>query len=858
VRYSQEIGLILARNHPNRREDRTPAAPPGLAGARSGALRGLSAALLAGGLFLSLLVGCGPVRIGRAEALAGQPQWQPRPHALAAGTSDPAPLPIAAHVAEPFECLPNALTCVRIESEGNRRSGPVPVTFGLPFAPGVMPRGKVILARVPDGSAVPIQMDEDASNPDHSLGFTVLSLVLPNLPSRGEVVSLFEADQPALAGPPMAPSAVLEQGHDTRVVLNVYSSQVSVILPGNRNGNTPGTPFRIGDTISLHLGDDPADVYTVTVGKGQAGGDFGAAKNIAIAFINMINKGEHFTATRGWEEFYVTTKNGPPRAFPVRIDSTAQAPVTATLIQPYEAPHTYMASSRAMLTAAANGGDLRRWLSGPVATEFSMSAPLVDAAGARHPRLTARMNMRLYNGVAAVRTDVEVEDLWTYDPGARNWQYDVEIDQDGKPVFRQADVTHYHHARWHRVVWSDNETPPFVQYDKHYLLNSRAVPHYDETLSVPASVVDDETRALAKSDTGIMGNALVTLYFGMTGGRADIAPLPRWTVLYLLTMNPAAYAVMMANADAAGSVPIHFRDRKTGRPVSIDDHPGIVMGTWPPAEPADKLPPQTNDKTPWSPEPAHQPSLVYVPYLVTGDEYYMEEVQFWANWNFGALDPAVRLRSEGIVVQQGQTRGQAWALRAIADAAWITPDSDPSKAYFQAKLANNIKFILARYAQRTNPLGLDAILHGQNFFAPWQLDFLALSVSEIAGHGYPGADTWLHWLSEFDVGRFNNEQKGFCRTDGPSYYLTFETKVGGPQFQTWSELSTTNFPKQTSCPTKLSFDASPLGYVANAMASMAAQADLNIPGAREAYDFLNQSEPRMAFSSDPTWRIVPR
>ena len=846
MQFTRDIGPHAARRYPGR--------------------CAIAPALLAAVLFLGLLVGCGPVRIGRAEALAGQPesypQRQPAPRVLPASASEPAPLQVAARIADPFTCLPHALTCVRIENQGAQRPGPVPVTFGMPFAPGVMPRGEMIAARLPDGSSVPVQMDENASNPDHSIGFTVLSLVLPALPSRGEVVSLFTGDGPASLGPPMSPAAFLDQGHDTKVVLSLYASQISAFHPGNRQGTTPGTPFRIGDRITLHLGDDPADVYTVTVDKDQAGGDFGAAKNIAVAFMDMINKGADFRADRQWETLFITTKSGPARAFAVRVDSTAEAPISTYVVQPYEAPHTYTASSRAMLAAAVSNGSVRRWLSGPVATEFKLSAPVVDSDGKPHPRLTARMNVRLYQGVSAVRTDVEVEDLWTYLPGAQNWQYDVEIDQDGKPVFQQADVTHYHHARWHQVVWSDNRTPPFVAYDRHYLLNSDAVPHYDETLSISPSLIDNETRTLARSNTRIMGNALVTEYFGMTGGRSDIAPLPSWTVLYLLSMDPAAYAVMMANADAAGSVPIHYRDRKTGLPVSIDDHPGIVMGDWPPPDPADKLPPQTNDFTPWSPEPAHQPSLVYVPYLVTGDEYYMEEVQFWANWNFGDLSPAIRLHSQGVVLQQGQQRGQAWALRAVADAAWITPDSDPMKAYFQSKLANNINFALQQYAKRTNPIGLDAVFLNDDHFGPWQMDFLVLSVAGIAGHGYPGAETYLRWLSEVDVGRFNNEQNGFCRVDGPSYYLMMKATKDGPLLQSWPQVSAANFPGQTSCPARFpagAYDGSTLGYVVNAMASMAAQADLHIPGAREAYDFLNQREAGVVpFNRDPTWRIVPR
>jgi hypothetical protein len=472
------------------------------------------------------------------------------------------------------------------------------------------------------------------------------------------------------------------------------------------------------------------------------------------------------------------------------------------------------------------------------------------------------MNLRVYAGVAQARTDVIVEDLWTYDPGARNWHYDVTIEQDGKVAFKQDDLTHYHHARWHKVVWSGTDPDVFVQYDRHHFINSRAVAHYDERLTIPSSIIEADYRNLAKANTGLMGSANVMLYFGAAGGRADIGPVPRWTTLYLLTMDPREYTVMMANADASGSIPIHYRDRKTDRPVSIDDHPGIVTGDWPPSSGPDKIPPTVDAATPWSPERSHQPSLVYIPYIVSGDRYYMEESQFWATWNLGSAYPPKRGGAEGIVIGTEQTRGDAWALRALAEAAEITPDRDPMKRYFESKLENNLKYALARYAKRSNPLGLDAILNdrGDKKFAPWQVDFMIMVLDQIAGNQYSGADTWLRWLGQIAVGLWTNEQNGFCRMNAPAGWMLRNRPDGG-LISSWSELQKANFPQQIGCPTsfpKEAYDGSPIGYVVDAMSAAAVLSNYEYPGARQVYDSLNERESGVPFARDPTWRVVPR
>ncbi len=804
---------------------------------------------------LAAMAQCGPVHFGRASlAPSSQAAAPSAPEPRALLVADAAP---STPASAPLPCAAGALTCVHIERPQGAR-GAFPTTFGLPFPPGAVPAGSTLTGRTSGGATIPVQMDEPATYGDRSLRFAVLSMMVPDLPSDG-IVSLFVQGNGG-SGAPMPAATYLASGHDVRVVLNLYSAQVSTLKLGNRRGWDPGTPFNVGETVTVRLGSDPVDTYTVIVTEKTAGGGFGTIMPLTNELMAAINKGPHFHAYNQDELVFVTTNDEHAPPFAVKIETNSAAPVETGTIQAGEPPRRYVASSHALLDRAQQNGSLQTWLAGPVATDFSISGPMVADDGTPHPRLTARMNIRVFEGVPQVRTDVAVEDLWTYDPGARNWQYDVEITQDGKTVLQQPNVTHYHHARWHKVLWSDGGGTAFVQYDKHYFLNSHAVAHYDETLGIPGAVLADEARQLAKARTGIMGSAFVTQYFGTTGGRSDIGPLPRWTVLYLLSMDPGAYAAMLANADASGSIPIHFRDRKTGRPVSLDDHPGFIPGGWPPAEPPDQLPPMTNGFTPWAPETAHQPSLVYVPYMVTGDQYYLEELQFWADWNLGAVAIGLRHHAEGIVVAQEQLRGQAWSLRSLAEAAAITPDRDPMKPYFTGKLANNIKFALDRYAQRSNPVGLDVVFMPDDHFAPWQLDFMTLTVAQIAQFGYPGAETWLNWLAQLAVGRFNNEANGYCRMNGPAPVMRMRNVQGGPLFTSWREVSTATFPNEKTCPTvfpEYAYDGSTLGYVVNAMATMAVLSDFKATDARSTYDWLNERERRVAFGTDPTWRIVP-
>jgi len=92
---------------------------------------------------------------------------------------------------------------------------------------------------------------------------------------------------------------------------------------------------------------------------------------------------------------------------------------------------------------------------------------------------------------------------------------------------------------------------------------------------------------------------------------------------------------------------------------------------------------------------AHQPAFAYIPYLITGDWYFLEELYF-----LGARDLGVNVGGSQIYGrhdswgwfsdQDVQTRAQAWGRRDIAEAGFMAPDGSPEKAYFTEKVNNNL------------------------------------------------------------------------------------------------------------------------------------------------------------------------
>lgn len=437
------------------------------------------------------------------------------------------------------------------------------------------------------------------------------------------------------------------------------------------------------------------------------------------------------------------------------------------------------------------------WLAGPVASEWHVEAPLRTAAGEVHPHLNVRFALRAYDGSLRARIDVTVENNWAYEPAPRNFTYDAEIALTGVPVYTKAGLTHYHHARWRKVFWAGGDPGVEVRASMQDLMASGAVPNYDPAVLVAESALAGLDARWQGPRTEPMGTGEALPAMPTTGGRPDIGLLPAWTAMYILSSDARARKVMLGTADLAGSYSAHYRDKRTGRPVSLLDYPYMtIVGTAgdtrnPATGKREAFPPCAAANacaTPNTHDISHQPSLAYVPYLLTGDYYYLEELQFWAMYDVFASNPGYRENRKGLLSPE-QVRGQAWGLRTLAHAAYITPDSDPLKQDFLQILDSNLDWYNATYSGNPQANRLGAIVNGYALaynegtgLAPWMDDFFTSAVGHILELGFTKAQPLLAWKAKFPVERMVGT--GACWIRGAIYAMKVRDSPTSPLYDT--------------------------------------------------------------------------
>lgn len=624
---------------------------------------------------------------------------------------------------------------------------------------------------------------------------------------------------------------------------------------------TFGQPFKAGDLLStqgLSATDSTGAAVPLQMDEVSSHADGSVRFAVLSAKLSNLQANQ----PRLINLFKAAKTNGTPS---VPADPAWNMEIVANVSSPSSA--RLVALPQEQLKQQIANGTGRR-LSGGVATEYTVVAPFKDAtSGAVHPHLSARLHVRLYENGQRIRTDVVMENNRTFVANPSNLTYDLTVKQNGQTVHTQPKLTHNHHARWHKVVWTGTAPQYRLRHNMPYFLATRATWNYDLSLKIPETVLAQEAKNLAATNTAPMGSAMLQPRFPATGGRADIGPLPRWTALYLVSQDDRARASMLANADAAAGVPVHYRDEKTDQPLSVSAYPSVSVrfGSSSPALP------NASGSTIWEPDSDHQASFAFMPYLITGDAFYLDETMFWAAWNIAGVDPYFRKNEQGLI-RNNQVRGQAWGLRSIWESKAALPDNHPMKAYFSTMLQNNLTdwagFYKAGNAQ-TSPLGAITSelsgVNGAHQIPPWQNDFVAIVLSLLAENGETKAKDVLNWVSNFTVGRYSKDAEGFCAARAPGYYWT--SKDGSGKFiSSWSQLFSTNYPSFVgkSCTNMQiepdSFPDCADCYAANSRAMLGASVNAGVSNSSASYTKWKSMTPMLdaAFAGDPTWAIVPR
>ncbi len=424
------------------------------------------------------------------------------------------------------------------------------------------------------------------------------------------------------------------------------------------------------------------------------------------------------------------------------------------------------------------------WLSGSIVTERVYVA---------YPTLhiTVFLNVRKYSN-GATRHEVVVENsAWALKEGGftENYTYAITI---GGQTKDSGSLEHIHNTRWRELFWETGDDG-IVKYAPGYLQSTKGILNYNPNRTIDEGTLSGYASSLTSSNFDKMGPGNFNKGMPNTGqaGAPHIGPIPGWGVSYLMTMDNRARAITLANSDCAGHIPWHFRYEQTLQPIGLADIPDLVINTR--YEPKGTLVAQASGSDGgWVVDTAHQPGHSFISALITGDRYYFEEMFFVVGWNSMWPNPSYRkdpvLDSyEDGIMQRQQVRGQAWTLRTLSDAEYITADDHFWKPELRKLLENNLNYYWKSFIES----GTYAYGYADNFgtdnaplwhlgevwrlntkyptlSSPWEQDYLQSIIALMADRGDPRAVELASWKGRggerFDTGNW-------CRNDAGEYKL---------------------------------------------------------------------------------------
>ncbi len=505
-----------------------------------------------------------------------------------------------------------------------------------------------------------------------------------------------------------------------------------------------------------------------------------------------------------------------------------------------------------VLRDAIAAGTVETWIAGPMASEFRIEAAVTDT-------LQAKFDIRIMAD-GTVRTEVVMANEWIFGPAPQVVTYDISAVQGGATLFSHDAIAHHLHSQWRGVAAAKADAPIQVIYDMDYLADTGAVPRYD------SSVMINSLDNLKVPANGPLTKGNVHQWMPDFGGRSDIGIEPTWYARYVLTQDPKTLESLKVNADASGSVPWHYRDAATGEYVTLDDHPAMWLDSRGPKTGPDAVHPDewnSGQRGGWTAELAHKPALSYLPYMLTGSHYYLDNLMAEASWLVAQNWPEQRkTATPGVQALAGnEIRGLAWGARDLGNAAFIVPDDKPLKEYFTRLFDDTMQIWLDRYGAKGQNFGqLDGFL--DTTWKPWQQDYTAMSLSYLSQRGLDKATEVLDWMHNYLTGRFISGDIGFD-PERAGIIPTMKWQYSADQpFTTWKEAFDNTPEVRAAAPAKpITYVWDYEGVAKGSIASLISAT--GSPDAIESYAFIieytrGSDTAAEGFRSNPTFNIAPR
>lgn len=362
--------------------------------------------------------------------------------------------------------------------------------------------------------------------------------------------------------------------------------------------------------------------------------------------------------------------------------------------------------------------------------------------------------------------------------------------------------------------------------------------------------------------TQIFATACITQYMGTTGERPDLGHVTGTQGNYLLSQSDAWWQAVLAQAEAGMGIPWNIRD-EGGTPVNFfRTGTGVVSRLLLTTHSnvkgkAHYLDQETNATAGWSIDQSHQPALFYLPWVLTGDPYYLEGLQF-ANSN-NTLHTNFNRKSINLAnIISDQVRGNAWNMRTLFGLVATTPENVPGwllpRSYFEKQSRENAAEFTGKYVN--NPAPLQSILYSDSD-GFWQHDFLTFET---------GWATWLgisEWKPIFEyairsaISRVNGTS-GWERRCPTVYYLP-KGVVFTSWAQAWEAERTIN---KRVLPADTTLLCGVQAYSSYLLGALAIATHNNVPGTESLHRWYHEAaiktlKAQGGYTVGPKWSIAP-
>jgi Ca2+-binding RTX toxin-like protein len=455
----------------------------------------------------------------------------------------------------------------------------------------------------------------------------------------------------------------------------------------------------------------------------------------------------------------------------------------------------------AALRQALADGTASLWQEGPFATQ------------ARVDVLVPNTSMRMVFDVTAYASgEIAVEAQFNNDRAMEavggRVNYSMKATLDGA-VVREETVSQAQYQNWHVAFASGTKdggqglgSPSSgwlnIRQNIDYWQETGAVPDYDTTIGVADTLLSNYGKWVANDPNWYepLYNYNIQKQMGAAGGRPDIGLTTQQNAAWLMSQDARAAAYALGQAEAGSSAPWSYWDEANNTWLNTDNYPKLWAdwraGTGRPGDPnSPGLTQAPPGDTGWDLTISHQPNLSYIPYLMTGERWMLDNLNAQATWSI-FFQWGVKNLPDGSIqlVDNTQIRAAAWSMREIIGAAYANPDGSVEKAYFDKITENNWDYIISKIPAWTAMQGeAYGWLPGlyQDRITPWQQDFFALVAIEAAARGDEKAKIVLDWMSNFLIGRFTSEALGFEMRDGAQLAIRVADS-SGKWYKTWAEI----------------------------------------------------------------------